>query len=105
MSPDQLAKYRKALTNLTATVERELAWEKEEVARGKGSGVTAADAAVAVLAADEELLGEAKAALARIDSGTFGACEWCGRAIPATRLDAIPYARRCARCENETPGA
>src|SRR5262245_13049015 len=39
---------------------------------------------------------ETLAALDRIDRGTFGRCEACGRAIPAERLDALPYARHCA---------
>jgi DnaK suppressor protein len=102
MTQDQLVTYRKALSNLTATVERELARERGELTRGEEAGVAAAEVTTAVLAADEHLLGEAKAALARLDAGTYGHCEWCGRAIPAARLDAIPYARRCVRCENES---
>src|SRR5436190_17813109 len=34
----------------------------------------------------EYLAGEAKAALERIDQGTFGDCEACGESIPAARL-------------------
>jgi len=41
---------------------------------------------------------EAVAALDRIDRGTYGSCENCGTAIPAERLDALPYARHCVRC-------
>ncbi|OAI56012.1 hypothetical protein AYO47_09310, partial [Planctomyces sp. SCGC AG-212-M04] len=46
----------------------------------------------------EYLAGEAKAALERIDQGTFGECEECGESIPAARLEAIPYARYCVQC-------
>jgi DnaK suppressor protein len=46
----------------------------------------------------EYLAGEAKAALDRIDQGTFGECEACGESIPAARLEAIPYARCCVHC-------
>ncbi len=38
-------------------------------------------------------------ALERIRDGTFGVCEECGKAVPAARLEAIPYARRCAACQ------
>jgi DnaK suppressor protein len=38
-------------------------------------------------------------ALARIHAGTFGRCESCGHAIPAARLEAIPYARLCLPCK------
>jgi phage/conjugal plasmid C-4 type zinc finger TraR family protein len=38
-------------------------------------------------------------ALAKFAAGTFGHCETCGRAIPAARLEAVPYARRCLACQ------
>ncbi len=34
-------------------------------------------------------------ALARIDAGTYGLCESCGRPIPLERLEAIPHTRFC----------
>ena len=40
-------------------------------------------------------------ALARIDAGTFGACEECGGTIAKPRLQAIPYARHCIDCARE----
>ena len=36
--------------------------------------------------------------LGRIDAGTFGTCEECGKRIAKARLAAVPYARRCDRC-------
>lgn len=39
-----------------------------------------------------------KAALARIEEGTFGTCAHCGEEISAQRLDVIPYAALCQRC-------
>jgi RNA polymerase-binding transcription factor DksA len=47
---------------------------------------------------EEYLVNEARAALRRIEDGTFGRCEECGRPIPDERLDALPYARFCTRC-------
>lgn len=53
----------------------------------------------AVLAENEGYLaGEVHDALARIDAGTFGQCEACGKSITAARLEAIPFARHCVRC-------
>jgi RNA polymerase-binding protein DksA len=43
----------------------------------------------------EHLLGEIDAALGRIDAGTFGICEACGREIEPERLEAVPYATLC----------
>ena len=34
-------------------------------------------------------------ALQRLDDGTYGTCEACGKAIPDDRLDALPAARFC----------
>lgn len=50
---------------------------------------------------EEELLGEVVAAMRRIEENRFGACERCGRAIAKERLEAVPYARFCIRCERE----
>jgi RNA polymerase-binding transcription factor DksA len=41
---------------------------------------------------------ESAAALERIDRGTYGKCENCGKDIIHERLDAIPYARHCTPC-------
>ena len=43
-------------------------------------------------------LSEVDAALARVDTGTYGACERCGRPIGEARLDALPAARTCITC-------
>jgi RNA polymerase-binding transcription factor DksA len=34
-------------------------------------------------------------ALEKIDNGTYGICEVCGRSIPIARLDALPYTTFC----------
>ena len=43
---------------------------------------------------------EIDAALARIEDGTYGACERCGQPIPKPRLKALPYARLCVACKS-----
>jgi RNA polymerase-binding transcription factor DksA len=44
---------------------------------------------------------EVSDALGRIDSGTFGTYEECGKSIPERRLEALPYARYCVACAEE----
>jgi len=46
-----------------------------------------------------EALDEIKAALARLDDGTYGVCGACGRPIPVERLRAVPAARLCVACQ------
>jgi DnaK suppressor protein len=43
----------------------------------------------------EHVLAEIDAALQRLDDGTFGTCEVCGRPIDEERLEALPYATLC----------
>ena len=40
-------------------------------------------------------------ALERMQSGHFGACEGCGTNIPMARLNALPYATYCIKCQRE----
>jgi len=44
-------------------------------------------------------LREARAALRRIDSGTFGLCVECDEPISVRRLNALPAAALCIRCQ------
>ncbi|HEX5015385.1 MAG TPA: TraR/DksA C4-type zinc finger protein [Candidatus Limnocylindrales bacterium] len=39
------------------------------------------------------------AALARLDAGTYGACQSCGRPVAPERLEAIPWAAYCIDCQ------
>jgi RNA polymerase-binding transcription factor DksA len=53
----------------------------------------------AALAGNEQFLAnEVDAALGRLDDGSYGRCESCGREIPEARLDAMPFARYCVEC-------
>ncbi len=46
----------------------------------------------------EQRLGDIAAALARLDAGTYGRCEVCGKRIAHARLEARPTARTCIDC-------
>jgi RNA polymerase-binding transcription factor DksA len=52
-----------------------------------------------LLANEEQMLAEIKAALDRIAVGTFGRCEEChGEILPKGRLKELPYTRYCVTC-------
>ncbi|MCC6124530.1 MAG: TraR/DksA family transcriptional regulator [Pirellulales bacterium] len=40
-------------------------------------------------------------ALERMREGQFGICEGCGTGIPMARLNALPYATYCIKCQRE----
>ena len=38
-------------------------------------------------------------ALKRVEAGTYGLCEDCGKAIPLPRLKVLPFAKLCVSCQ------
>lgn len=70
-----------------------------------GSEMFERERAVSVLQRVEAKLADVQRALQRLEAGTYGTCEACGRAIPSARLQARPAARFClddqARAEQE----
>lgn len=43
-------------------------------------------------------LAQLQATLQRLDNGTYGVCESCGKPIPLQRLKALPHTSRCVAC-------
>lgn len=52
-----------------------------------------------ILVNEQALLALVKNALQRLDDGTYGLCQQCGKPIPPKRLEALPWAERCVSCE------
>lgn len=104
---------REALEDEKSSVERQMeenhvAPEGEEVEVSVDEGF--ADSAQATteraefLALAEQLRThhkEVRAALERLEAGTYGKCESCGEEIPLDRLEAIPTARLCVGCKQK----
>jgi RNA polymerase-binding transcription factor len=57
--------------------------------------------AEALVASLRETLEEVQRALDKLDEGTYGRCEGCGREIDPLRLDAKPAARYCIDCASK----
>ena len=49
-----------------------------------------------------ELLREVEAAIRRLDQGRYGKCTRCGEAIAPARLEALPWASQCLRCQQKS---
>jgi RNA polymerase-binding protein DksA len=79
------------------------ATENEPPAYQADPGVREAEDSVtlSIMGSEEHVLAETQAALTRIESGTYGVCEQCGKPITKTRLAALPYARHCIRCARD----
>lgn len=48
--------------------------------------------------ASNHVLAAIDAALERIEAGSYGTCQTCGKQIGDDRLEAIPYATQCIDC-------
>ena len=50
---------------------------------------------------ESRLIGKINQSLARIEDGTFGICDMCGKEIPTQRLKARPVTNLCITCKNK----
>lgn len=55
---------------------------------------------VSMSANDRQLLTLIDEALKRIEDGEYGACVHCGDPVLERRLDAVPWARYCLKCQD-----
>lgn len=50
---------------------------------------------------EREVLQKIEQALKRMEDKSFGECTECNKSIPALRLNAIPYAETCLKCQEK----
>ena len=60
--------------------------------------VAGLDVEIAIAQNEGLLLEQVQAAIQRIEAGTYGVCQECGKPIDEARLKAIPYAGHCINC-------
>ena len=60
--------------------------------------------AVADLSRHSDLVRQIRAALRRIENGTFGVCQYCRKPIRLKRLTAVPWTPLCIRCQETADG-
>ena len=55
---------------------------------------------ISMSANDRRLLDLIDEALQRVETGDYGECVNCGEPVQEKRLDAVPWARYCLRCQD-----
>jgi DnaK suppressor protein len=106
MTTNEIKRYKRALSKKMAEISaalgnrRPIAIEFTPEACERIVLATQRELAVVTLDRHSRLLREVKAAMARIEDGSYGVCESCEEAITPRRLDAVPWARYCVQCQD-----
>ncbi|WP_225993875.1 TraR/DksA family transcriptional regulator [Actinomadura rudentiformis] len=108
---DELAEVRSALEAEVTALREEIAAAATQIADGDttdGAGDDQADVGAKTYEREHEmalvnnardLLAQNERAIERMDAGTYGICESCGRPIGKGRLQAFPRATLCVTCK------
>lgn len=105
MTKAELTKYRQILeakqAELADILRRrdEIAIEKSADAIDEVTRAAERELAIRNLDRESNLLRNIRAALRRINSGTFGVCAHCEEDISPKRLAAVPWAPFCIKCQ------
>ncbi|MDT9687916.1 TraR/DksA family transcriptional regulator [Streptomyces sp. P9(2023)] len=108
-TPEEVAEARAGLESEVLRLRAELLHSKEELTglmrdSGDGAGDDQADTGtknitreheLALAANAREMLEQSEHALERLDAGTYGLCEVCGKPIGKARMQAFPRATLC----------
>jgi DnaK suppressor protein len=105
MTKTELNKYRNTLAAKQAELEhvirnREaITIEKSPDALDEVQHAAERELAIRNLDRESNLLRNVRAALRRIDEGTYGVCLHCEEDISPKRLNAVPWAAYCIQCQ------
>src|SRR5215472_686299 len=105
MTKTELNKFKEALENKQAELAQVLrnrdgiAIEKSPDALDEVQNAAERELAIRNLDRELQLLRNVRAALARIDEGTYGICLHCEEDISPKRLHAVPWAPYCIQCQ------
>ena len=104
---ERLRSERTELSEQLTTIEdQSFAATQSDLSGDVGVDDESADAGTATFEREKELsieqnvrdlIAKIERALKRIDAGTFGVCEVCGKPIEKARLRALPYADLCIK--------
>jgi RNA polymerase-binding protein DksA len=114
-TPEEVAEARTELLTETERLRSEILSSENAVAglmrdSGTGAGDDEADTGtknitreheMSLAANAREMLEQTGRALERLDAGTYGLCEHCGKAIGKARMQAFPRATLCVDCKQK----
>jgi DnaK suppressor protein len=105
LTPSQTEHYRQILLERRNELAKETVRAESEVGDqgdlthldygDKATAAAAKDALLQEAGRESEQLQQIEHALARIAEGEYGLCAACGKPIPQSRLDAVPWATFC----------
>ena len=100
---DELVAMRNRLT-AKAHVMRRVALERNDEINTEEDCIDQFDRLFEIekIASVQEFVHLIDEALRALDEGTYGACQKCGAPIEKARIQALPFAKACIRCQNET---
>lgn len=107
MTKTELNKYRHTLETKQAELEhvirnREaITIEKSPDALDEVQHAAERELAIRNLDRESQLLRNVRAALRRIDDGTYGVCLHCEEDISPKRLNAVPWTPYCIQCQEQ----
>jgi len=108
LSASQSEHFKQVLETRISELDQALATAEHEAREGAVKHADPADQAaseyerqslVHQAAATRQMLMNLTQALERMRQGSFGECTECGSDIEVKRLEAIPWARYCVRCQ------
>ncbi len=116
MTQAEQDKYRERLLGLGKRLRGDMTGVQSEALRQVGGGANGnlsnaplhtadlgtdafdQDVSLSLMENEQQILDQVAAALDRLDQGTYGTCQECGRAIGPERLQALPYTSFCVAC-------
>jgi len=108
MDRERLEEFRRLLLSQLRELLRGADRTRQDLSQGLEPGLDLGDQAyleqdlgfrIRVRERERNLIWKIREALERIDRGTFGICQACGREIPEERLRARPVATLCLDCK------
>jgi len=105
MTKNELSRFRKILEARQTELARVLrnregiAIEKSPDALDEVQHASERELAIRNLDRESHLLRNVRAALQRLNDGSYGTCLHCEEDISPKRLDAVPWAGYCIRCQ------